>query len=362
MMFSRGVLVSTGNLITHDQITVSAAEESRLAWLWLPAALSVFAYPFALDAFHAAYAAHGFAPGAVLAISVAYSVPAFAVWVAWRLGRIAHPRARTLVARRAVHLFVATPPIFTLMGVLLYLMKINNADIPTWIGLWTAIGLIFALTTLTINPDTPAPTISDDTRRIGMLRVTHGYVAVGLLILFLASHLLNHVFGLVSSEKHTSVMEVLRVIYRNAWVEPVLIALVFFQVLSGLVLWRPRTAEPTDFLGTLQTASGAYLGMYLVAHVNSVFTLARYFDVDTNWDWATGAPAGLAADAWNVRLIPHYSLAVFMLLAHLACGLRIVMRAHRVPELHVGRLTWSLVFAGALVAIVISSAILGARF
>jgi hypothetical protein len=37
----------------------------------------------------------------------------------------------------------------------------------------------------------------------------------------------------------------------------------------------------------------------------------------------TGAPAGLVKDAWNIRLVPHYWLGVFFVLAHLATGARV---------------------------------------
>jgi hypothetical protein len=35
-------------------------------------------------------------------------------------------------------------------------------------------------------------------------------------------------------------------------------------------------------------------------------------------------------DAWNIRLLPHYALGVFFVIAHLFCGLRTVLLAHEV--------------------------------
>ena len=58
--------------------------------------------------------------------------------------------------------------------------------------------------------------------------------------------------------------------------------------------------------------------------MNSVFIFARtYLGIDTGWDFATGAPTGLVRDHWNIRLGPHYWLAVFFVLAHLAAGMRV---------------------------------------
>lgn len=156
-------------------------------------------------------------------------------------------------------------------------------------------------------------------------------------------------------------MHVLRVVYRNGVVEPLLIGVIALQVISGLVLSRPKIRLAADSLGTLQTASGIYLAVFLLSHVNSVFTLARYFGTDTNWAWATGAPNGLAADSWNVRLIPHYALGVFLLFAHLCCAVRVVMIAHGVPPARASYRAWGLLGLGTVLSAAIAAAMLGWR-
>ncbi len=133
------------------------------------------------------------------------------------------------------------------------------------------------------------------------------------------------------------------------WIEP------------GLILWRPRTAEPADVLTTLRTASGAYLAVFLASHVNSVFVLARHFGVETDWAWAIGEPTGVLADAWNIRLLPHYSMAVFFVIAHLACGLRGILRAHGIAASRSDRITRISITVGGAVAIAISAALVGVR-
>ena len=194
-----------------------------------------------------------------------------------------------------------------------------------------------------------------------MLRHAHGWGAATILVVFLGAHLINHLLGLAGADVHVATMKMLRHVYRNPWIEPALIVLLFFQVLSGLVLWRPRTAGASDYLSTLQTASGAYLAVFLTSHINSVFVLARCFGIETDWDWATGAPVGLLADPWNVRLLPHYSLAVFFVIAHLSCGLRVIMKTHKVPTPRCDRITWSSVGVGGAIAIAVSAAMLGYR-
>jgi hypothetical protein len=114
-------------------------------------------------------------------------------------------------------------------------------------------------------------------------------------------------------------------------------------------------------VGTLQCASGAYLAVYLASHVNAVFVLARHFGIETDWGWATGAPSGMLREAWDIRLLPHYSLAVFLVLAHLSCGARAILMAHGAPATRATRITWSLIAVSALVAFAISVALVGGR-
>jgi CDP-diglyceride synthetase len=126
-------------------------------------------------------------------------------------------------------------------------------------------------------------------------------------------------------------------------------------------LLTPKLSLKQDMLGSLQTASGAYLVIFIASHINSVFILARYFGTDTDYAWATGAPTGLIADAWNVRLIPHYSLGVLLVLCHIACGLRTVMLAHGVNLQRANRVCWILIAACSVWAAVIVAGMLGVR-
>ena len=116
----------------------------------------------------------------------------------------------------------------------------------------------------------------------------------------------------------------------------------------------------TDIFGSLQTAAGAYLGVFIVSHLIAVFALGRQaMQVDTNWDFATAAPAGLMGDPWNVRLVPHYSLAVFLLFAHLACGVRMVLLGRRVSASAALKTAVAIIALGAAVALAVTLAMLG---
>jgi len=337
------------------------------AWAWTLPFLAALAYPHLLAYFFAHF--HGPTPDAaraVLAMVLAFGVSAVGTVIAWRLRNARYPGVRSVTARRFAFLTVAAPPMFTFMGVLLYLMKIEGADIAVWTGLWVAAA---ALTTMLQLSRRDAPALMGGELLtdgqigpgLGKLRFMHGVTAAALLVIFLAPHLINHLSAWLGTPTHVWMMLMLRKVYRNAWVEPAMLVVMAFQLLSGIALWLPKTRRATNLFDVIQLASGVYLLFFIASHVNSVFVLARHFGTDTNWEWAVAAPAGLAADAWNVRLIPHYAIGVFMLLAHLACGLRVVLLGHSTGVERSNKLTW-IALAGALVtAVAISAAMLGAR-
>ena len=149
----------------------------------------------------------------------------------------------------------------------------------------------------------------------------------------------------------------LRKWYRSELVQPALVILMLFQVVSGVtLLWRV-TAARTDFYLTLQTSIGAFLAAFIVSHLNAVFILGRAVTkVDTTFLWASGAPAGLLPDAWNVRLIPHYSLGVWFAITHMGLGLRGVLLPHRVSLPTADRVAWGVSVLGAAFALTITIA------
>jgi hypothetical protein len=185
---------------------------------------------------------------------------------------------------------------------------------------------------------------------------------LAIIVIFLGMHIPNHLVGLLGPEAHASVMKIVRHIYRAKAIEPVLVALFLFQVGSGLYLAFRYMAMPMDRFRAFQIASGMYIASYVIGHMDSVFVYARLFlGIDTDWGFATGAPAGLIKDAWNIRLVPHYALGVFFLFAHLSSGLRIVLLAHGLRKAIADRLMIGGSIGGGLVAALIILAMCGMR-
>jgi hypothetical protein len=194
-------------------------------------------------------------------------------------------------------------------------------------------------------------------------RVAHGVTAT-VLFLYVSFHLTNHLYGLIGGpDAHAAVMKIGRAVYRSAVGEPLLVGAMLFQIATGVYLaWR-WSAAAHDFQRTYQVASGAYLSLFILGHMNSVFIYARsVLGIPTDWNFAIGAPAGLIHDAWNIRLLPHYALGVFFVLGHIASGLRVVLIAHGVDRRNADRLWVACVAVSIIVAAAIIAGMCGVSF
>lgn len=316
---------------------------------WAPI-LAALLYPWVLRAFHSAFEG-GAAPAAAGLLALAFALPlaclALTLAPAWPgIGPI------TPATRRLALAALAAPPLFVLTGVVAGLVRSPVRDIWIWPLAWLLAGAAASMSPAGEGSSRPVP---------GALRVAHG-VSAALILLFVAFHLTNHLTGLLGADAHGRVMKAGRLVYRSALVEPVLVGLLLFQVASGLRLaWR-WSDRPVDFARAIQLGSGAYLAAFILTHMNSAFVSARLVHgIQTDWAWATGAPDGLLADAWNIRLVPHYALGVFFVAAHLACGLRQVLLAHGAPPRTVDRMWAAGLLAAAALSAAITAALCGLR-
>jgi hypothetical protein len=308
---------------------------------------AAIAYPFALMAFHGAVTRQvnggtGLdGAEAVFWFAVAFLLPLSC------LALVATPAAITSApARRAALAGLAAPPLFVLTGVASGLLHSPIRDLWIWIFAWIALGGVTAFADSAQARSPPS----------ARLRILHG-VAAAVILLYVAFHLTNHLLGLFGPELHARVMQMGRKVYRQPLIEPVLVGLLLFQVASGLrMAWR-WSASALSLPRAIQLGSGAYLAAFILAHMNSAFISARaVHGIDTNWAWASGAPDGLLLDAWNIRLVPHYALGVFFVIAHLFCGLRAVLLAHQANPVTVARI-WG---SGLVLAAIVSAAIIAA--
>ncbi len=93
----------------------------------------------------------------------------------------------------------------------------------------------------------------------------------GLIVLvFVAQHLLVHLFALAGSDAHNAALKLVQLGYRNPVVEPLLVLALLFQIGLGLRLAFRRLREPgKSGWAKWQIASGFYLALFLFNHTTA---------------------------------------------------------------------------------------------
>jgi hypothetical protein len=325
--------------------SVVRANESRFA-PWIPVA-AVIAYPWSLIAFHSAVVT-GNKIVAAMWLIVAFGLPLSCLAFAITRVRL------TPAVRRLAYACVTAPPLYVLVGVVSGLLKSPVPERVTWVLGWIAAGIIASI----VKTGSTSRVATASTIR---LRFAHGVSAV-LILLFVTFHLFNHLTGLITPETHAHIMAFGRHVYRSSVVEPVLITLLLFQVISGIRLAWHWSRSAVDLPRAIQVASGIYLSAFIITHLNSALISARMVHhIETNWAWASGGESGLIMDAWNIRLVPHYALGVFFVMTHVFCGLRVVLLAHGMREPVANRILWGGMSFAAVLSAAIMSGLCGVR-
>jgi succinate dehydrogenase/fumarate reductase cytochrome b subunit len=141
------------------------------------------------------------------------------------------------------------------------------------------------------------------------------YISGLTLTVFVGLHLFNHLWSIAGTEKHVEMMALLRVLYRNIFIEVVLMIAVLVQILSGLKLfWKGRKTAVSSF-DKLHRWTGLYLAIFLVIHVSSVLFGRVVLDLDTNFYYGV---AGLNTFPFSLFFIPYYGLAILSFFGHVA--------------------------------------------
>ena len=333
-----------------QQVALSA-RATGYSWVRATPAAAALVYPALLAATYRSaawlHASGAVGSAVVLAVSLAltFAAPATALALAAKWGRPGSANAGDTRARGIAHLAFASPALFTFLGVVVYLDGFPSADYLVWAALWVAIVVWMAVG----HASEGASGVAAQPK---WLRPAHGVGAALVIGGFILLHLFNHLTGFVSAQTHIAVMNALRRWYRNEFVEPAVVALMLFMVVTGAMLLRAKLRRTGGWFDTLQTVTGTYLGIYIVGHMNSVFTYARLHEgIDTDFWFASAGKVGLLGDPWSVRLLPHYALGVWSVITHAGCGLRTVMLAHGVAEHIANRVAASISIAGAIVTV-----------
>ena len=344
-----------------DSSTGSSAVSLRRLWLIVPV-LCALAYPSLLSLLSAGLVlVHGSASpnGVIVWVSVIASLTlALAVMLVSFVFGLAlgsphvvdDPDGRR--ARSIAHLAFATPSLYVGFENVAGVLQAPSAGQIAWLVFWALVAMIAVLGPRS-SPMAAAMTPIGHRR----LALAHGVSAIAILLLFIGPHIVNHVAGFWNGPVHIAIMNVVRRVYRDDIVQPVLLALIGFQILSGTALVRRRMRMPDDFFGTVQTMCGAYIGVYFLAHMTAVFA-ARYAGTDTNWAWLTRPNDSMLVSLSNLRLIAHYWVGPIAIVAHVACGLRAVLLQHNVSTATANRLALALITMGVVASSLIIAALL----
>lgn len=141
------------------------------------------------------------------------------------------------------------------------------------------------------------------------------YISGIIITFFIGLHLFNHFMSIISIDQHIHTMNMLRSIYRNVFVESILILAVLTQIISGLKLFSKKRKWATKFFDKLQIYSGLYLAMFFIIHVGAVFVGRLVLELDTNFYFGV---AGINTFPLNLFFIPYYALAIMAFFGHIA--------------------------------------------
>jgi hypothetical protein len=178
------------------------------------------------------------------------------------------------------------------------------------------------------------------------IRTAHRVSAV-VLAIFLAMHLLNHVVALWGVAAHLAFMEGARRVYRSAALEPMLLAAVLVQIVTGVEQVRAGWGMRHGFWPRTQAVSGLYLAFFLANHTFWVL-LARFgYGLDSNFYLAA-----TFLTIWPLPFLfaPYYALGVFAVFAHLACAAHFRMGGRTGDRIGQAFVACGAVLAGVIVA------------
>jgi len=136
-----------------------------------------------------------------------------------------------------------------------------------------------------------------------------------ILTLFIGIHLVNHLISVAGVDSHIEFMNKLRVVYRNIFVESILLLAILIQIVSGLKLFFSTLKSRKVGFMKLQIWSGLYLAFFFMMHVGAVLVGRSYLGLDTNFYFGV---AGLNTFPLNLFFVPYYGLAILAFFGHIS--------------------------------------------
>jgi hypothetical protein len=141
------------------------------------------------------------------------------------------------------------------------------------------------------------------------------YISGLTITIFISLHLFNHFCSIWGANKHIEIMNVLRLFYRNIFIETILLFAVLVQIISVLKLFKINRKVASTNFEKLHVWSGLYLAIFFVIHLSAVLGGRYFLHIDTNFYFGV---TGLNSFPFNLFFIPYYGLAIFSFFGHIA--------------------------------------------
>ncbi|WP_208861266.1 hypothetical protein [Flavobacterium oncorhynchi] len=141
------------------------------------------------------------------------------------------------------------------------------------------------------------------------------YISGLTITVFIGLHLLNRFCSIFGEETYITIMDTLRLFYRNPFVETILVVAVLVQIVSGINLFKMSRKITTSHFEKLQIWTGLYLAFFLIIHVSAVFIARLFLHLDTNFYFGV---AGLNTFPFYLFFVPYYGLAILSFFGHIA--------------------------------------------
>ncbi len=141
------------------------------------------------------------------------------------------------------------------------------------------------------------------------------YISGLTITIFIALHLFNHFCSIFGADKHLEIMNILRLFYRNMYIETILLIAVLVQIISGLKLFKANRKIAKSGFEKLHIWTGLYLAIFFIIHLSAVLGGRYWLHLDTNFYFGV---AGLNSFPTNLFFIPYYALAIISFFGHIA--------------------------------------------
>jgi hypothetical protein len=141
------------------------------------------------------------------------------------------------------------------------------------------------------------------------------YISGLTIAVFVGLHLFNHTVSIFGADRHISVMNILRLFYRNIFIETILLFAVLAQIISGLKLFKNNRKTATTQFDKVHIWTGLYLAIFFIFHLSAVLGGRFFLHLDTNFYFGV---AGLNSFPFNLFFIPYYGLAILSFFGHIA--------------------------------------------